>query len=54
MKKNKKKKHAFFEEKLSEMIGKPKELWESLKSLGMSKTRVISNFNSDEENNTLT
>ena len=47
-------KHAFLEEKLSEMIGKPKELWESLKSLGMSKTSVISNFNSDEGNNTLT
>ena len=30
------KKQALFEENLSETIGKPKELWESLKSLGMS------------------
>ena len=35
------KKQAFFEEKLSEMIGKPKELWEPLKSLGMPKRTVI-------------
>ena len=35
----------FFEEKLSETIGKPKELWESLKSLGMPNKSVISNFN---------
>ena len=44
----------FFEEKLSETIGKPKELWESLKSLGMPKRTVISNFNAIEENDTLT
>ena len=31
------KQQAFFEEKLSEMIGKPKELWEPLKSLGIPK-----------------
>ena len=48
------KKQAFFEEKLSETIGKPKELWESLKSLGMPKRTVISNFNAIEENDTLT
>ena len=47
------KKQAFFEEKLSETIGKPKELWESLKSLGMPKRTVISNFNAIEENDTL-
>ena len=42
------------EEKLSETIGKTKELWESLKSLGMPKKTVISNFNATEEGNTLT
>ena len=36
------------------MIGKPKELWESLKSLGMSNKMVISNFNAIDENYTLT
>ena len=40
--------------KLSEKIGKPKELWESLKSLGMPNKIVISNFNAVEEGNTLT
>ena len=48
------KKQTFFEEKLSETIGKPKELWESLKSLGMSNKTDISNFNAIEENDTLT
>ena len=46
------KKQAFFEEKHSETIGKPKELWESLKSLGMPKRTVISNLNAIEENDT--
>ena len=36
------------------MISKPKELWESLKSLDMSIKTVISNFNAIEENDTLT
>ena len=49
-----KKKQAFFEEKLSETIGKPKELWESLKALGMPNKTVISNFSAIEENDTLT
>ena len=31
-----KKKKSFFKEKLSENIGKPKELWKSLNSLGLS------------------
>ena len=48
------KKQAFFEEKLSEMIGKPNELWQSLKALGMPNKTVISNFNAIEENDTLT
>ena len=49
-----KKKKKFFKEKLSETIGKPKELWESLKSLGMPNKTVISNFNAIEQDNTLT
>ena len=48
------KKQAFFEENLSETIGKPKELWESLKFLGMPNKTVISNFNVIEKNDTLT
>ena len=31
------KKKYFFENKLNECIGKPKELWEALKSLGLPK-----------------
>ena len=50
----KKKKQAFFEEKFPEMIDKPKELWESLKSLGMPNKTVISNSNAIEECNSLT
>ena len=38
------KKQAFFEENLSETIGKLKELWESLKSLGMPNKTIISNL----------
>ena len=48
------KKQAFFEEKLSGTIGKPKKLWESLKSLGMPKRTVISSFSAIEENDALT
>ena len=47
------KRQAFFEENLSETIGKPKELCESLKSLRMPNKTVISNFNAIEEGNTL-
>ena len=36
------------------MIGKPKELWESLKSLGVPNKTVISNLNVIEENDSLT
>ena len=53
-KKKKKKKRISFKEKLSKTIGKPKELWKSLNSLGMSNEIVISNFNAIEEDNTLT
>ena len=48
------KKQAIFQEKLSETIGKLKELWEYLKSLGIPNKTVISNFNAIEENDTLT
>ena len=43
----------FFCKKLSKTIGKPKELLKSLKSLGMPNKTVISNFNTNEENDTL-
>ena len=49
-----KKKQEFFKEKYSETIGKPKKLWESLKSLGMPNKIVISNFNAIEQDNNLT
>ena len=39
------KKKAYFESKLTENIGKPKELWKSLKSLGLKFERSISNIN---------
>ena len=38
-------KKAYFESKLTENIGKPKELWKSLKSLGLKFERSISNIN---------
>ena len=44
---------AFFEEKLSETIKKPKELWESLKSLGLKNKTVIFNFNTIKDIDTL-
>ena len=46
------KKPAFFEERRLETIGNPKELCESLKSLGMSDKIVIANFNAIEGSNT--
>ena len=39
------KEKAYFESKLTENIGKPKELWKSLKSLGLKFERSISNIN---------
>ena len=48
------KKQAFFKEKLSETIDKPKQLWEYLKSLRMPNKTVMSNFNVIEKGNTLT
>ena len=46
-------KQAFFDEKLSENIGKPKELWSTLKSLVMLKKTVFSNFNAIDNNKSL-
>ena len=48
------KKQAFFDEKLSESFGKPKELWNTLKSLGMPKKTVVSNVNAVDDNKSLT
>ena len=48
------KKLAFFDEKLSESVAKPKELWNTLKSLGMPKKTVVSNFNAIDYNKSLT
>ena len=39
------KKQAFVDGKTSESVGKPKELWNTLKSLGMPKKTLVSNFN---------
>ena len=38
------KKKAYFESKLTESIGKPKELWNCLKSLGLKFESSISNI----------
>ena len=43
-------KRAFFNDKLSEYIDKSKELCETLKSLGIRKKTLISNFNGVESN----
>ena len=45
---------AFFDEKLSESLGKPKELWNTMKSLGIPKKTVVSNFNAIDDNKSLT
>ena len=44
------KKKAYFESKLTENIGKPKELWNCLKSLGLKFESSISNINCLENN----
>ena len=48
------KKQAFFDEKLSESVGKPKELRNTLKSRGIPKKTVVSNFNAIDDNKSLT
>ena len=47
-------KSRLFKEKISENIGKPKELWESLKYIGMPNKTLISKFNAMQNNDTLT
>ena len=47
------KKQALFK-KLSESVGKSKELWNTLKSLGMPNRMVVSNFNAIDDNKSLT
>ena len=47
-------KSRLFKEKISENIGKPKELWESLKDIGMPNKTLISKFNAMQNNDTLT
>ena len=48
------KKQAFVDGKTSESVGKPKELWNTLKSLGMPKKTVVSNFNAIDNDKSLT
>lgn len=48
------KKQVAFKKKLSETIGNPMELRESLKSQGMPNVKVIYNFNVIEDSNNLT
>ena len=48
------KKQAFFDEKLSESVGKPNELRNAPKSLGMPKKTVVSNFSAIDDNKPLT
>ena len=48
------KKQVFFDEKLSERVGKTKELWNTLKSLAIPKKTVVSNFNAIDDNKPLT
>ena len=48
------KKQAFFDNKLSERVGKPRELQNTLKSLGMPKKTVVSNFNAIDNGKSLT
>ena len=43
------KNQAFFDEKLSESVGKPKELWNTLKILSMPKKTVVSNFSAIDD-----
>ena len=45
---------ASFNLKVSESIGKPKELWESLKYLSIPNKTLITKFNAIEDNDNLT
>ena len=48
------KNQAFYNEKISERIYKPKEVWESLKYLGKPNKTLLSKFNAMEDNDNLT
>ena len=48
------KKQAFFDEKRSESVCKPKVLWDTLKSLGIPKKTVVSICNAIDDNKSLT
>ena len=48
------KSQAFFDENVSESVRKPKELWNTMKSLGMPKKTVVSNFNAIDNSKSLT
>lgn len=48
------KERQFFDDKLSEYIENPKEIWQTLKSFDMPKKILISNFSAVESNNKLT
>ena len=47
------KKRSFLEKKLSESIGKPKDLWKVLKSIGLSNKFPCSEFSALKINNTV-
>ena len=51
---NRWKKQAFFDGKLSQSVDKPKELWNTLKSLGMRKKTLVSNFDAIDNKKSLT
>ena len=44
------KKQAFFDEKLLASVGKPKEVWNTLKYHSMPKKTIVSNFNAFDNN----
>ena len=48
-----KKKREYFENKLKENIAKPKDLWKTLKSLGLSKKISVAQTNATEDNKRL-
>ena len=48
-----KKKREYFENKLKENFAKPKDLWKTLKSLGLSKKFSVAQTNATEDNKRL-
>ena len=47
------KKREYFENKLKENFAKPKDLWKTLKSLGLSKKFSVAQTNATEDNKRL-